>query len=72
MFTPQEEEKDYLMSKGWKYEKIAFYTSCGLNVFRYFNPKNGDHLFTCDPNEIKLIKSAGWIREDIVIHVKTD
>ncbi len=64
-----DEEINFLISLGWRYEGIAFkvnmYGDEDLAVYRLYNPYSGEHLFTAGVSEKNYLVSLGWIDEGI-------
>lgn len=66
-YTAETKEKDFLVSKGWKYEGIGWLApkNGGDEVYRLYNPTQGDHHYTTDAKERKALIAAGWKDEGI-------
>jgi hypothetical protein len=66
-YTGSEEERDNLISTGWKYEGIGWiapmYT--GDPVYRLYNPNAGDHHYTMSESERNNLETVGWKYEGI-------
>ena len=60
-------EKDYLVSVGWKYEGIAWYSGGDVPLYRAYNPnaRAGSHHYTVNKAEIDNIVNLGWKYEGI-------
>ena len=43
----------------------VFYSIGEVEIYRLYNPNNGDHLLTLSDNEKKKLIEAGWIDEKI-------
>lgn len=44
-FTKDASEKNGLVSRGWNYERIAFYSGGKKAIYVYYNPSNGAHFY---------------------------
>ncbi|MBF0578864.1 BspA family leucine-rich repeat surface protein [Erysipelotrichaceae bacterium RD49] len=66
-YTFAQEEKDHLVSLGWKYEDVAWKTPGNSEhpIYRLYNPNTGDHHFTANENERQYLINAGWNNEGI-------
>lgn len=67
-YTMVEREKDYLVSVGWKYEGIGWYSfDTGKPLYRQYNPnaKSGSHNYTTDYNEHTFLTRNGWKDEKV-------
>lgn len=40
-----------------------------VKFYRFYNPNNGDHLYTIDPEERNKVLKSGWKDEGIVGHI---
>ena len=64
-----EDERDTLVTFGWKYENVGWYSVDGndtVSVYRQYNPYAngaGSHNYTTDKAENDFLLSAGWIYE---------
>lgn len=61
-YTKESNEKDVLVSLGWKYEGIGWYapSTSSTPVYRLYNDKAGDHHYTMDENEKNTLVRIGW------------
>lgn len=59
-FTTNASERDSLVSLGWKYEKIAFYSGGSTPQYVYYNPANGAHFYG--------IQMSGTVRQGIAFY----
>ena len=66
-YTADLNEKDTLVSLGWKYEGIGWYApqSSETPVYRLYNKNAGDHHYTTDKNEKNTLVKLGWNDEGI-------
>lgn len=66
-YTADLNEKDTLVSLGWKYEGIGWYApqSSKTPVYRLYNKNAGDHHYTTDKNEKDTLVNLGWNDEGI-------
>ncbi len=66
-YTANEDEKNYLVSLGWRFEGIGWTApACsGTPVYRLYNPNAGDHHYTTDASERDHLVSVGWRYEGI-------
>ena len=66
-FTESWGERTILVSKGWRYEGVAWYANknSSVPVYRLYNPHNGEHLYTTNYAEYQKVKAAGWSAEGI-------
>ncbi len=60
-----EDEKDGLVSLGWKYEGVGWKSSTSskaVPVYRQYNPnaKTGSHNYTTSASEAQYLVSVGW------------
>jgi predicted small lipoprotein YifL len=75
LYTTGAHERDVLVEKGWKDEKVAWLTvgkdaEDAAPVYRLCYPGTGDHHYTTDKNERDtLIKTQGWIDETVAFYV---
>lgn len=62
-------EKNHLVSVGWRYEGIGWYsdTKKSVPLYRAYNPnaKAGSHNYTVSNNEQQILLRAGWRNEGI-------
>ena len=42
----------------------VFYSCGGIEIYRLYNPNDGDHLLTTSWNEREKLRKLGWIPED--------
>ena len=66
-YTGSLEEREMLITAGWKYEGIAWNapTQSGEHVYRLFNPNNGDHHYTMSIVERENLVAVGWQYEGV-------
>lgn len=66
-FTENTDERDHLVSVGWKYEGVAWKSPKTSNtpVYRMYNPNAGDHHYTTSVAERDWLKTKGWKCEGI-------
>ena len=66
-YTGSNEEKNTLVSAGWKYEGIAWNApiKSGAPVYRLYNPNNGDHHYTMSETERDMLAGVGWKYEGV-------
>ena len=67
-YTKRIEEKNYLVSVGWRYEGVAWkgiVSSTPYPVHRIYNPNSGEHLYTILPTERDRLVKVGWNYEGI-------
>lgn len=65
-YTANRNERDMLVSKGWRYESIGWTApEKGAPVYRLYNPNAGDHHYTTDIKERDMLVSKGWRAEGI-------
>ena len=66
-YTADLNEKDTLVSLGWKYEGIGWYApqSSETPVYRLYNKNAGDHHYTTDKNEKDTLVKLGWNDEGV-------
>ena len=65
-YTLSEAEKNNLVSVGWNYEGIGWYTSGeGDPVYRVYNKNAGDHHYTLSAAEKDHLVEVGWNYEGI-------
>lgn len=66
-FTADIEERDHLVSVGWRDEGRAWISpvSSSRPVYRMYNPNAGDHHYTMDAEERDHLISVGWNYEGI-------
>lgn len=65
-YTYDTNEKQHLITVGWKYEGIAWNSSLsGDPVYRVYNPNSGDHHYTMQQQEVAHLVSVGWRAEGI-------
>lgn len=73
-YTKSKEEKDWLVSLGWKDEGIAWYsdTKHSVPVYRLYHPiqRTGNHHYTTSKGESDYIAMyEGWKYEGISFYV---
>lgn len=72
-YTANVTEKNGLVSRGWRYEGVAFVMSdYGTEVHRFYNPYSGLHMFTTDAAETAALRAAGWRYEGVAFHAPQD
>jgi hypothetical protein len=65
-FTQNADERDHLVSVGWRYEGIAWKApEDGSPVYRLYNPNAGDHHYTTEEDERDMLVSKGWKYEGV-------
>ncbi|MGN0274378.1 MAG: GBS Bsp-like repeat-containing protein [Chordicoccus sp.] len=65
-YTSNKEERDHLVSVGWKYEGIAWNApTSGTPLYRLYNPNAGDHHYTGSETEKNGLVKLGWKYEGI-------
>ncbi len=66
-YTADENEKNNLVSVGWKYEGIGWTApeTSDKPVYRLYNQNGGEHHYTLDASERDFLVSLGWKFEDI-------
>lgn len=65
-YTANVDERDHLVSVGWRYENIAWVAPIsGDPVYRLYNPNAGDHHYTLNVDERDYLVSVGWKYENI-------
>ena len=66
-YTSDIEEKDALVTLGWKDEGIGWVspTTSQMPVYRLYNPNAGDHHYTTNAFERDTLTSIGWKNEGI-------
>lgn len=66
-YTKNANEKNMLVSLGWRYEGVAWsaLTEGGKPVYRLYNPNTGDHHYTLSAGERDAIVKVGWRDEGI-------
>ena len=66
-YTSNEEEKNNLVSLGWKYEGIGWTAPSKSNspVYRLYNKNGGEHHYTMSADEKDSLIKAGWSYEGI-------
>lgn len=73
MFTLNHGEANSLLRGGWTYEGVEWKAPStvkdekpiGENVYRMYNPNNGDHVFTAKVKEKEFLQKNGWKYEGI-------
>ena len=66
-FTASGEEKDVLVSAGWKYEGIGFKAPAesDMPILRLYNPNEGKHHYTASEEEWYSLIEKGWKDEGL-------
>ncbi len=66
-YTADENEKNNLVSVGWKYEGIGWTApkTSDKPVYRLYNQNGGEHHYTLDASERDFLVSVGWKYEGI-------
>jgi hypothetical protein len=66
-YTASADEKEYLVSLGWKDEGVGWVapTSSNAPVYRLYNANGGEHHYTMDSRERDALVSVGWSYEGI-------
>ena len=66
-YTADVNEKNNLVSVGWKYEGIGWNApeTSDKPVYRLYNQNGGEHHYTLDASERDFLVSLGWKFEDI-------
>jgi len=66
-YTASAEEKNILVSAGWKYEGVGWTApeKSSTPVYRLYNPNAGDHHYTLNEAEKNSLESVGWKYEGI-------
>lgn len=65
-FTSSQNERDHLVSVGWKYEGTAWKApKTGTPIYRLYNPNAGDHHYTGSEAEKNNLVKLGWKYEGI-------
>ena len=68
-YTTSAPEKNSLVSAGWKYEGIGWYSddNKGVPLYRLYNPNatTGSHHYTTNITEKNNLVKAGWKYEGI-------
>lgn len=66
-YTAADNEKDHLVSVGWKYEGEGWKAPDKSNapVYRLYNPNAGDHHYTLNEKEKDALVKLGWNYEGI-------
>lgn len=66
-YTAADNEKNHLVSVGWKYEGEGWKAPEKSNapVYRLYNPNAGDHHYTLDEKEKEALIKLGWNYEGI-------
>ncbi len=66
-YTADENERNNLVSVGWKYEGIGWTAPITSDkpVYRLYNQNGGEHHYTLDASERDFLVSLGWKFEDI-------
>ncbi|GBG97310.1 DUF6287 domain-containing protein [Lactococcus termiticola] len=57
------------LSLDWHQDTVVFNApSSGDSVYRLYNSKSGEHLFTTDSNEKSVLTAKGWTYEGVAFH----
>ncbi len=66
-YTASAVEKDKLLSLGWQYEGIGWYSGGSVPLFRLYNPNadSGSHHYTPSEEEKDNLVTVGWNYEGI-------
>lgn len=67
-YTEDAEERDYLISVGWRDEGIGWQSPKNnqeVPVYRLYNPNAGDHHYTIHADERDYLVSVGWRYESV-------
>lgn len=65
-YTKDTNERDHLVSVGWKYEGIGWSApTSGKPVYRLYNQNGGEHHYTVDNNEKNHLVRLGWKDEGV-------
>ena len=66
-YTADENEKNHLVSLGWRYEGIGWIApkTSSIPVYRLYNKNGGEHHYTMDASERDMLVSKGWKYEGI-------
>ena len=66
-YTAADNEKDFLVSAGWKYEGEGWKApeQSDTPVYRLYNANAGDHHYTLNATEKDFLVSVGWTYEGI-------
>ncbi|MBQ9609536.1 MAG: hypothetical protein IJV15_08860 [Lachnospiraceae bacterium] len=66
-YTASADERDTLISAGWKYEGVGWIAPATSNtpVFRLYNPNAGEHHYTMNREERDYLVTIGWKDEGI-------
>ncbi|MBR4457189.1 MAG: leucine-rich repeat domain-containing protein, partial [Solobacterium sp.] len=66
-YTGNEQEKNHLVSIGWKYEGVGFKApvKSSTPMYRLYNPNAGDHHYTSLAAERTSLLKSGWKDEGI-------
>ena len=79
-YVKQLSEKEKLKSSGlevqdndgnYNIDTPVFYSIGEVEIYRVYNPNNGDHLLTANWNEARKLIKAGWIDEKIAMKTTT-
>ncbi|CQR24318.1 hypothetical protein BN1356_00676 [Streptococcus varani] len=71
LYTTSQTERDALVRTGnWNAEGIAFYSGGKNPVHRLYNPGLRIHLYSSDPNEVKVLQTRGWQYEGITFYTQ--
>lgn len=73
-FTPSLEEKEHLVSVGWKDEGVGFTTveKSDVPVYRLYNANGGEHHYTVSMDEKDSLVKAGWNDEGVSWYANSD
>ncbi|MFV0529668.1 MAG: glucosaminidase domain-containing protein [Lachnospiraceae bacterium] len=65
-YTKNTQERDNLLSVGWIYEGISWYSAySGTPVYRVYNKNSGEHHYTTSTAERNNLVKLGWKNEGI-------
>lgn len=66
-YTANADEKNHLVSLGWRYEEIGWIApkTSSVPVYRLYNKNGGEHHYTMNASEKDMLVSKGWKYEGI-------
>ena len=68
-YTTNSSEKDMLVTAGWSYEGVGFYSpNSGVPMLRLYNPNAtgaGSHHYTTSDSEKDQLVAIGWKYEGV-------
>ncbi len=68
-YTTSASERDHLVSVGWTYEGVGWYSddAKGVPLYRQYNPhaRTGTHNYTASESENGHLLAVGWRGEGI-------